>query len=91
MKKSLILATVALALGYAVVLIAGYTSFKLVSFTALFGSVFSLGLLLTAFSDYSRKPRFLARHTRQATHEATTATSSAIDPASVWTYNTISA
>ena len=94
MKKKLTLATVVVALGYAGVLIfrqAGYTSFNFISFPALIGGAFIIGLLLLAFSDYSRKPRFRAGHTRQATRRVITpATSSKIDPASAWTYTTIS-
>jgi hypothetical protein len=94
MKKSLTLATVVVALGYSLVLIsrlAGFTSLNFFSFPALIGGVFSIGLLLMAFSDYSRKPRFRAGRTRQATRGVTTpATAPKIDPASAWTYMTIS-
>ena len=94
MKKSLLLATVALALGYAITLIArltGYT-FNMLSVPAIVGGVFGCGLLLMAFSDYSRKPRFRVRAVRKATPQAAaSATSSQVDAASAWTYTTLSA
>ena len=95
MKKSFALATVAFVLGCAVALIARFAGFSfsnVLSPQAVIGGVFAGSLLLFAFSDYTRKPRFRAGGARQAKPQTATPTMSPeLDPASAWTYTTISA
>jgi hypothetical protein len=95
MKKSLLLTTLVLTFVYAVVFlvrIAGYTSINLLSVPGIIGGVVGFNLLLLAFNDYARKPRFRVRSARgNAPQARPAAISSPVDAACDWTYTTRSA
>lgn len=95
MKKSFVLASLALASCYAVGLItrlAVSISINSLNAPAVISGIFACGLLLTVFTDYARKPRFRVGGSHKATREmARPTTSSDIDPATAWTYRTFSA
>jgi hypothetical protein len=95
MKKSFVLASLALVSCYAVGLItrlAVSVSIDSLNVPAVLGGIFACGLLLTVFTDYTRKPRFRVGGSHKAMREtARPTTSSAIDPATAWTYRTFSA
>ena len=95
MKKSFVLASVALLVGCTVGLIARvavFVSMNSLNLPAVIGGVVALGLLLTVFSDYAHQPRFrVGRGTKVTRPAARPATSPAMDPASAWTYTTLSA
>ena len=86
---------VILGLGPALGLIAylaGFTSLTADNASAAFGGVFSCGLVLMAFSDYSYKPRFrLHRNRPSAPQVASPAASPPANPVCDWTYTTLSA
>ncbi|MSU49777.1 MAG: hypothetical protein EXS37_11945 [Opitutus sp.] len=68
---------------------AGPVSFPGLNPTALVGGLFAAGMLAFAFSDYSRKPSFRARHAAPRPTRATPATGRAPAAANCdWTYNT---
>ena len=88
MKKSLLLATLVLTF---VILarLAGYTSTDLLNVPAAIGGVAVLSLLLLAFNDYARKPRFRVRSARKTSPQtATPVTTLSVDAACDWTYTT---
>jgi hypothetical protein len=94
MKKSLLLAALVTVLAYAVPFVVGLASFSfnVVHLPAIIAGIFACGLVLFAFQDYSRKPRFRGYSARKATRQiATPAPSSEVDAASLWTYTTLSA
>ena len=92
MKKSLILAAGAIAPGCLIAFVDQFTSSNTLSFPTLFGTIVGGSLLFLAIGDYTRKTRFRVGLSRKEARLATTpATSSEIDPASVWTYTTVSA
>ena len=95
MKKSFVLASLALLSCYAVGLItrlAVFVSINSLNVPAVIGGFFASGLLLTVFTDYARKPRFRVGGSQRAMRPmAKPTTSSDIDPATAWTYRTFSA
>lgn len=95
MKKSFVLASLAVLSCYAVGLITRLTFFVSINslnVPAVIGGIFACGLLLTVFSDYSRKPRFRAGSGPKVPRPAAKpASSPEMDPASAWTYRTFSA
>ena len=94
MKNSLVLVSVALVVFEAAVLVsrlAVNASANSLNIPAIFSGLFVSGVLLTAFSDYGRKPRFRIDRARKAARKASTAISSETDTVSGWTYSTFSA
>jgi len=95
MKKSFVLASLALLSCYVVGLVtrlAVYVSINALNVPAVISGIFASGLLLTVFTDYARKPRFRVGSGPKVTRQmARPTTSSEIDPASAWTYRTFSA
>ena len=87
MQKSFILATVSIGSVYAVAIIARFAGFTSFDIPTIISGGFVCGLVLMAFSDYSRKPRF---RFHQAAQRATS-TSPSGDTVSGWTYTTVSA
>lgn len=68
MKKFLLFATLVLSLGFAAALGAqflGLISFNVFNLPTLIGGVIASGLVALACTDYSRRPRFRVRQTRE--------------------------
>jgi hypothetical protein len=95
MKKTIIVASVVFAFGYAVAIagqFAGLVSFNVFSLPALIGGLVASGMVGLVFSDYAQRPRFRVRRSPETgATEIKPVFSDAGMRSCDWTYTTRSA
>ena len=89
LKKSLLLTTFVLSLGFAAALGAqfcGLLAFNVLNLPALIGGVIASGLVALACTDYSHRPRFRVRQVRERPAAAVPPVN--FNTPTLWTYAT---